>query len=222
MDKTDAHILFGHDIGGLIALEAALFLPVDKLVLYEPAVSIQHSLPMNWLPVYEQALRDKQYAKAMATFIKGLPTSWVGKLPVWILQFLCFTILSDDKEEELHEVLPSMVWEGKLILHLDSMYERYAGIQADTLLLGGTQSPLYFLAVLPLLAEQISSVRVKLFPGRDHTSPDRDDPQLISWHTKDFLTNPATFAKHNDETNREENRDNGFLVSASSSLLVEE
>jgi pimeloyl-ACP methyl ester carboxylesterase len=40
IQKTNAQMLFGHSAGGFIALEAAVALPIEKLALYEPAVSI--------------------------------------------------------------------------------------------------------------------------------------------------------------------------------------
>src|SRR5262249_48752066 len=40
MQQTGARIVSGHSAGAVIALEAALTLPIEKLVLYEPPVSI--------------------------------------------------------------------------------------------------------------------------------------------------------------------------------------
>lgn len=221
MESTGARIVFGHGMGGVYALEAALQLPIEKLVLYEPAISIQHSLPLNWLPAYDQALKENHYAKAMAILMKGLPMDASGKLPQWMLQLYSSLLLAGDKQEDYLELLPGMVWEGNAIKELDSTYERYAGIKADTLLLGGTDSPLFLLAMLPLLAEQIPVVRVKLFPGQSHTAPDIDAPQLVALHTKDFLSNPQTIVRKEIETKIEVYQ-KPYLLMPSASLVTED
>ncbi len=58
LKDNDAHFVFGYSSGGLIALEAALKLPIQKLAVYDPAVSINGSIPTAWIPSYEQAIAN--------------------------------------------------------------------------------------------------------------------------------------------------------------------
>lgn len=54
---TGATLLVGHSFGGLIALESARDHPVfDRIVLYEPGVSIDGSIPTDWITRYEEFL----------------------------------------------------------------------------------------------------------------------------------------------------------------------
>jgi pimeloyl-ACP methyl ester carboxylesterase len=85
VEKTASPYLFGHSAGGFFALEAALKLPVDKLAVYEPAVSINGSLPLGWLPAFEQALDQHDPAKAFVIFLKGLRLNRITELPDWFL-----------------------------------------------------------------------------------------------------------------------------------------
>ena len=187
LQKTGARMVFGHSGGGLFALEAALKLPIDKLVLYEPAVSINHSLPLDWLPAYEQAILRKDYAGAMALVIKGLPLNWMSKLPHWTLRALFSLMLRGKEGREIRELLPTIIHEGKECQHLDATYGRYRHIRSQTLLLGGENSPDFLLRVLPLLAETMPHARVMKLPGLDHTAPDEDAPEAVAAVVKEFL-----------------------------------
>jgi pimeloyl-ACP methyl ester carboxylesterase len=111
--KTSAHLLFGHSAGGFFALKAALELPIKKLVLYEPAVSINGSLPLDWLPSFEQALAMNDSAAAMVIFFKGLRLNWMSRLPAWVLDAFSRLMLRTDKGREMADLLPTGVWEIK-------------------------------------------------------------------------------------------------------------
>jgi len=64
LQKTNANMLFGHSAGGFIALEAAVDLPVEKLALYEPAVSIDGSVDFAWIDPLEKAFARNDGAAA--------------------------------------------------------------------------------------------------------------------------------------------------------------
>src|SRR6266498_4229616 len=85
MQATGTELIFGHSGGGLIGLEAALTFHVATLMLYEPAVSINGSLPTAWLPGFEQALNKNNPTDAMAIFLRALDMNWMSKLPRWLL-----------------------------------------------------------------------------------------------------------------------------------------
>jgi pimeloyl-ACP methyl ester carboxylesterase len=61
--------LIGHSFGGLVVLEAARNNPVfSKIAVYEPGVSIDGSISMDWVPGYEQKLAEKKYFDAFVKF----------------------------------------------------------------------------------------------------------------------------------------------------------
>jgi pimeloyl-ACP methyl ester carboxylesterase len=191
MQKTSSRMLFGHSAGGFFALEAALKLPVEKLVLYEPPVPINGSLDYRWTPAFERALARGDSAVALAIFFKGLRLHWTGRLPVWVLAAFSRLMMRTQDGREMAELLPTIVWEIEEIRRLDQAgltYERYQNIQAETLLLGGSRSPDYLRKVLPVLADVIPQACMLEFPGFGHNAPDQDAPEVVAAEIRKFLS----------------------------------
>jgi pimeloyl-ACP methyl ester carboxylesterase len=189
--KTGAPLLFGHSAGGFFALEAALKLPFKKLALYEPAVSIDGSLPLDWLPPFEQALAMDDSVAAMVIFFKGLRLYWMSRLPAWMLAAFSRLMLRTDEGQEMADLLPTGVWEIKEFLRLEQIgctYERYQNIPAETLLLGGSRSPAYLRDVLPVLVKVIPQARVMELPGLDHNAPDQKEPEVVAAEIQNFFS----------------------------------
>ena len=57
MKHTSSTDVFGHSFGGAVALHAARTLPVERLAVYDPAVSVNHSVTADWTAEYERADR---------------------------------------------------------------------------------------------------------------------------------------------------------------------
>jgi pimeloyl-ACP methyl ester carboxylesterase len=183
LQKTSAHMLFGHSAGGFFALEAALKLPIMKLALYEPAVSINGSLPLDWFPTFERALTSGDSVTAMVAFFKGLRLNWMSRLPFWVLAPISRLMLHTKDGQEMAELLPTGVWEIREFQRLEQLgltYERYQDISAETLLLGGSRSPSYLRNVLTVLAKEIPHARRIEMPGLDHNAPDQNAPEAIA------------------------------------------
>jgi pimeloyl-ACP methyl ester carboxylesterase len=71
-EKTGASFLVGHSFGGLVALEAARDnRALTKIAVYEPGVSIDRSIPMDWMPAYEQKLAERRHLDAFVAFSCG-------------------------------------------------------------------------------------------------------------------------------------------------------
>ena len=188
---TEASDLFGHSAGGFFALEAALRLPVLRLALYEPAVSIHGSLPLDWFPAYEKALAHKDPALAMVHLVKGLHLNWMSQLPDWLLLPFARLMLRGDDGQEVADLLPSGVWEIKLFQRCDESglnFERYRAIKARTLLLGGTKSPVYLKHALRELTAILPQARLIELDGLDHNAPDQNAPQKVALELKAFFS----------------------------------
>ncbi|MCL2578363.1 MAG: alpha/beta hydrolase [Defluviitaleaceae bacterium] len=61
--------VFGDDYGAVIALNLALFVPLKKIILFEPFLAFLRNL--NWLPKMERYLEKKDYFNAIAAYTKG-------------------------------------------------------------------------------------------------------------------------------------------------------
>ena len=190
--ETGARFVFGHSAGGFIALEAAVELPVEKLAVYEPPISIHGSIDFSFLPHLEKALARGDGAAAFVIFLKGLRLDWMTGLPFWVLYPMARMMLNDADGREMIALIPTVIWEAKEIQRLDSTEERYRAIRAGTLLLGGSRSPAYLRDVLPILAKTIPHVRQVEFPGLNHNAPDQNAPELVAAEMKRFLSREAT------------------------------
>lgn len=191
LQETAASLLFGHSAGGFFALEAALRLPIIKLAVYEPAVSINGSLPLDWSQAYERVLADGDTAKAMAIFFKGLRLHWTSNLPLWVLSAFSRLMLRTSEGQEMAGLLPTGVWEIGEFRRLERAgltYERYRCIPAETLLLGGSRSPAYLRHALPALAAVIPHARAVLLPGLNHNAPDQNAPEVVAAELDKFYS----------------------------------
>ena len=190
LQKTAARMLFGHSAGGYFALEAALKLPIEKLALYEPAVSIDGSLPLDWQLSFEQALAREDKALAMAIFFKGLRLHWTSRLPVFLLTAISRLMMRTQDGQEMADLLRTGVWEIGEFRRLEQAgltYERYRNIQADTLLIGGCRSPDYLRRALSVLSQVIPQARMLELPDLGHNAPDQDAPEVVAAELRKFI-----------------------------------
>jgi pimeloyl-ACP methyl ester carboxylesterase len=188
LQKTNARMLFGHSAGGFIALEAALALPIEKLALYEPAVSIDGSVDFAWIIPLEKALARNDGAAGFVHLAKGLHLNWMSELPFWFWYPLARLMLRDEEGRDMVSLVPTIVWEAKEIKRLDSTYERYRSIAADTLLIDGSKSPGYLRNILPTLARTIPHAQHLELAGLNHNAPDQDAPELVACELKRFFS----------------------------------
>lgn len=177
LDETGAGQVFGHSYGGLVALHAALRRDLDRVIAYEPAVSIHGSIPTEWTPRYERLLADGKDATTLVFFLSRLgfvPDGAMPRAAVWLMQRV------SAEGRATREVLHTVVPEFRAVRAADSDGSRYAGITAPTLLLGGGRSPAFLQEVLPLLVDTIPNAKLVMTPEMDHNAPDLGDPKGVA------------------------------------------
>ena len=77
--KTGASFLVGHSYGGLIALEVGRNNKAfTKIAVCEPGVSIAGSMPIDWMPGYEEKLAQKKNLDALVTCALGVAPAHVA------------------------------------------------------------------------------------------------------------------------------------------------
>ncbi len=190
LQETGAGFLFGHSAGGYFALEAALRLPIQRLALYEPAVSIHGSIPFGWVPAYERALAKNDPAFAFVQLFKALRLHPLSALPAWALTPFTRLMMRSEEGREIAALLPTGVWEIKEFKRMEQLgltYERYQGIRAETFLICGAKSPAYLRLATHTLVSTIPHARVIELPGLDHNAPDQNAPQTIAGELKHFF-----------------------------------
>ena len=172
LDLTQSSFLFGHSYGGLIALNVARQYPLSRLAVYDAPVSINNSLPREWIPQYEREVARKDYAGAMVTLIYGLQLG--GKMsfiPSFVFRWLMRRVLDADELAELGQIMPTVPPEAQQGALYDSDGSEYAAIGATSLLMIGGESPAYFPKAASILEKMIPAARQQVYAGLDHGTP---------------------------------------------------
>jgi pimeloyl-ACP methyl ester carboxylesterase len=177
---TGATRVFGHSAGAVIALEAALRLPViQRLAVFEPPISAE--LPVAWLPAFERALADDNLARAMVLLITGLQMG-PRHVPLWLLALPIRVLLRlrGETRRQLGVLLRSFPRDLAMARALPPGVERYRRLTCPTLLLGGGKSPAYLKTALDRLAAVIPHVERAELPSSGHNGPDQDAPEEVA------------------------------------------
>ncbi|WP_345337664.1 alpha/beta hydrolase [Planotetraspora kaengkrachanensis] len=194
---TGATRVFGLSSGALVALRAALVTPaIDRLALYEPPLSLDGSVPLEWVPRYDREIATGRIGSALVTAMKGLGAEPVfGRVPRFVLVPLMAigSRLQRDLPEDdvpIAELIPTQHYDVRIITEVADTVEEYATLPARVLLLGGTRSPAYFDGALKRLAAVLPQARSITLPGVGHSAPD-DDPLVVARPLRDFFGSPA-------------------------------
>ncbi|HSX34044.1 MAG TPA: alpha/beta hydrolase [Candidatus Saccharimonadales bacterium] len=170
---THSHNVFGHSYGGLIALQAAAQMPdIQKVVAYEPTVSINGSFDLSWLPQFEAAYKSGKTVRATVIFLKLARLSMVSTWPKPLLYILATLLLSGKSGKEMRALMPTTPAEIRETARADSDGSIYHTITANTLLLAGENGAKPIIEILPALKEIIPRAAYQLMPKLNHNSPD--------------------------------------------------
>jgi pimeloyl-ACP methyl ester carboxylesterase len=180
--ETGASLLVGHSYGGLVSLEVARKnSSLTKLAVYEPGVSIDGSIPMNWMPGYEKKLAEKKYLDAFVEFSLGLGPEHTRNTPPWLMKLLLPIFLSSQKRSVMLSLLPENLREHREVARLDSSYKIYGEITADVLLMyGGKSDATWVNVAMERLAAVLPRSETKEFPKLDHFGIDKKAPREVA------------------------------------------
>lgn len=188
---TGASFLVGHSYGGLIALETARNNNTfTKLALYEPGVSIDGSMPVHWMPGYEQKLAENRNLDALVEFTRADAPARLAKLPAWLMKFMLrLFFLRYPASRQMLGLLQQNLAEWREIARLDGHYEEYHEVSAAVLLLYGGRSDS---RAVDLVVERLPAVlphcKTKVFPQLDHFGIERTAPQEVARAIGDFFS----------------------------------
>jgi pimeloyl-ACP methyl ester carboxylesterase len=194
--STGASRVFGLSSGALVTLRAALVTPgLDTIALYEPPLSVNGSVPMDWLPRFDREVARGQLASALVTALKGLAVEPViGRFPRLVLVPL-IAIGSrlqgngSGDDVPIPALVPTQRFDVRLVEEMADTAPDYASLHARVLLLGGTKSPPFLKVALDELAATIPRARRITFPGLGHSGPDDDgDPARVAEALHAFFT----------------------------------
>ncbi|MFG3604252.1 alpha/beta fold hydrolase [Micromonospora chersina] len=170
---TGARYVFGHSFGGLVALEAARRDPgFDKVAVYEPGVSVDGLIPIDWIPPARRLLARGRPIDAFATFSIATGPSAARRNPRWLMAAILRLAFRGDKRAKVVALLEPALHEHAEVGRLDNSYPHYREVSADVLLMTGGRSDLAHVGPSTArLAEVLPSSRVLSFPKLNHFGP---------------------------------------------------
>jgi pimeloyl-ACP methyl ester carboxylesterase len=187
--ETGASLLVGHSYGGLVALEVARNnKALTKIAVYEPGVSIDGSMPIDWMPGYEKKLAEKKDSDALVECALGVGPEHLRKTPHWLMKLGLLLFISSHERQQMLGLLHQNVREWREIARLDSSYENYREIEALVLLMyGGRSDSTAVTLALERLAAILPHSETKEFPKLDHFGIERTAPREVARAVSDYF-----------------------------------
>ncbi|HLJ49101.1 MAG TPA: alpha/beta hydrolase [Bryobacteraceae bacterium] len=197
--ESGAHRVFGLSSGGIIAIHGALRIPaIQKVAVYEPALSMHGSSPTHWLDRYEREIQQRRLAAALVTALKGIQISrFFEYMPRWVLvPLLKFAIRHhpvNAGDIPLELLIPTMKCDVRLVLETEDTVPAFANLQADALLLGGSKGPAYLQCALDALERTLPHARRVVLRGLDHLGPSNEgNPNRVAKELRRFFIEPSS------------------------------
>jgi pimeloyl-ACP methyl ester carboxylesterase len=186
--ETGASLMVGHSYGALVALEVARNNPVfTKIAVYEPGVSIDGSIPMGWVPRYEQQLGAKRYRDAFVTFALGIGPESMRNTPPWLMKLLLPLFLAPEERQWRFGLLPENLREHQEVARLNNSYQNYREIPADVLLMFGGKGDAREGMTTQRLAAVLPHSETKEFLKLDHFGIHKKAPREVAGAVSDFF-----------------------------------
>jgi pimeloyl-ACP methyl ester carboxylesterase len=180
LEHTAAGNVIGHSSGGFIALRAALRLPIDRLALYDAAVSVDGLIPSGWLAAARAAAEAGDTARALAVTSAGINThAAASRLPVSLQVAICRLFLHTPIGRTMGDLLPMTLDESQEILRHDGPAGQWAGVSAEVLLACGANSPSYYPRINEALAGALPRARTLRIPYSGHDAVNRGRRRLV-------------------------------------------
>jgi len=188
--ETGATLLVGHSYGGLVALEVARNnRAFTKIAIYEPGVSIDGSMPINWMPGYEKKLAEKKDVDAFVEFVLADAPPRIQKTPPWLMKLLLLVLVNCTRSyRQMLGLLQQNLREWREMARLDSSCENYREIAGGVLLMyGGKSDSKAVTLAMERLAAILPRSETKEFPNLDHFGIERTAPREVAKEVSDFF-----------------------------------
>jgi len=186
MDATGARNLFGHSLGGSVALNAVQqftgtsYVP-DKLAVYDAAVNIDGSIDTKWLDGFEEAVNNGKVGRALAHMKKATkPGSALARIPEPVLAGLMALVSRTKLNRMFSEVLPSAVGELRAAYNEADHARDFSVLPAATHFMAGGKSPGYYKITAQRLHAAVPGSTYELSPKGFHGSIPAAVKELVS------------------------------------------
>ncbi|WP_426301477.1 alpha/beta fold hydrolase [Arthrobacter sp. R-11] len=181
MEHTGSTDVFGHSFGGAVALHAARTLPVERLAVYDPAVSVNHSVKADWTAEYERATAAGDFDRGLAVLVKGVETGGAfSRMPLSMLTLANKLTAGTPMGKQMRELMQAGVREIKAVIAADMPAEPFLDLPLETLIVVGEKSPAYFGVACGQIHDVLSGSSYTILPGYGHDGANRAPDRLIS------------------------------------------
>lgn len=188
MKHTSSTDVFGHSFGGAVALHAARSLPVERLAVYDPAVSVNHSVKADWTGEYERATAAGDDDRALAVMIRGMETGGAfARMPLSMLTLANKLTAGTPLGKQNRELMKTGVREIKAIIAADMPAEPFLELPLETLIVVGEKSPAYFGVACGQIHDVLSGSSYTILPGYGHDGVNKAPDKLIT-ELSDFFS----------------------------------
>jgi pimeloyl-ACP methyl ester carboxylesterase len=177
LDTTEATRVFGVSAGAVICLQAALSLTaIEKAAIFEPPLLVNGSVSTAFLTRFDEEMAEGKVASALVTAMKGsqMGPPVFNLAPRALLELLTKMMTAvEDKKAKPGDVTMSMLAstlhdDFQLSVETAGALESFNAIGAETLLLGGSNSPAYFRVALDALEHVLPNATRIEFSGLNH------------------------------------------------------
>ncbi len=180
MKHTSSTDVFGHSFGGAVALHAARTLPVERLAVYDPAVSVNHSVTADWTTDYERATAAGDDDRALAVLTKGLETGAFSRMPLSMLTIANKLTAGTHLGKQMRDMMRTGVREIKAIIAADMPAEPFLELPLETLIIVGEKSPAYFGVACGQIHDILTGSSYTILQGAGHDGVLRAPDKLIT------------------------------------------
>ncbi len=190
IEATGARRIIGVSSGAILAARLALRVPgLQRLVLFEPPLSIDDSMALARTTAFDAAMAAGDLARAMAVAMRiaEMGPPWMFRLPIPLLAVMSRRMLTPDR-------LPLVLGLAADVAIIQANAERvadFAAITTPTLVLDGTATRPYLRKAAAAVAATIPGARRVSLDGLHHAATQNRDeygsPEAVLPTVRDFL-----------------------------------
>lgn len=167
LSDSGALRVVGHSFGGFVALSAAREVPIERLALFDPAVSVESGFPSDFLPEFERAALSGDPLEALLIAARGLRNPG-SHLPERIQRAAVRMVVMTPPGRTMARLIATVPAEASLVVSADGPASLWAGVDARTRFFIGERSPDYYLPTARALAATMPRADVETIRGQGH------------------------------------------------------
>lgn len=176
LETTGARHVFGHSLGGSVALNAVRELAGTalaplRLAVYDAAINIDNSVDTGWIAAFAQAVDAGNVPRAMARLRRGMGAGGpLARVPEPILAALLLATTRTKAGRAFRELMPTAVGELRAGMEEAVPASEFAVLPDGTGFLAGAKSPAYFRHTAALLHAAVPGSTLTVTPKMVHGS----------------------------------------------------